>query len=255
MVIFTCSPHLSNILGVMPFASWIFAKSNINLTPNQHFWSHTAFFGSPHSSHRNKHVKMLSYSLWHSVSFQASAYQISSLFFVKWHSLETSMVSLKANIWVSLPRFPNSTSEDTVSILKTRFSSEQHITASGTGASYWLCFHEISWILWWTLLAMHFCQISLPKLNEQFFCLSLDFKILRFIFHQSQACLLTMSRWSQRAKICGLKSSIKVHYPTVLWFAKQRGRPAYLFFIFCRPDQSLFGPTLLFFQGLFGSLY
>ena len=46
--------------------------------------------------------------LWHFVSFQASAYWISSIFPVKWHSLETKMVSIKANI--SLPWFRNSTS-------------------------------------------------------------------------------------------------------------------------------------------------
>ena len=36
---FTCSPHYSNILGVMQFARWIFVKNGSNLTPNQHFLS------------------------------------------------------------------------------------------------------------------------------------------------------------------------------------------------------------------------
>ena len=39
MVIFICSPRFSNILGVMPFARWIFAQDSTNLTPNQPFLS------------------------------------------------------------------------------------------------------------------------------------------------------------------------------------------------------------------------
>ena len=46
--------------------------------------------------------------------------------------------------------------------------------------------------------------------RRNFFCLSLYFKIRKFIFRQSQSCVLTMSSWSRRVKICGLKSSIEV---------------------------------------------
>ena len=40
MVMFTCSPHFSSILGFMPFARWIFAENSTNLPPNQHFCLH-----------------------------------------------------------------------------------------------------------------------------------------------------------------------------------------------------------------------
>ena len=50
---------------------------------------------------------------------------------------------------------------------------------------------------------------------KSFFCLSLYFKIRKFIFHQSELCVLTMSRWSRRVKICGSKSSNEVQLPTV----------------------------------------
>ena len=51
--------------------------------------------------------------------------------------------------------------------------------------------------------------------TKKFFCLSLYFKIRKFIFRQSESCVLTMSSWSRRVKICGLKSSIEVQQPTV----------------------------------------
>ena len=47
------------------------------------------------------------------------------------------------------------------------------------------------------------------------FCLTVYFKIRKFIFRQSESCVLTMSSWSRRVKICGLKSSIEVQLPTV----------------------------------------
>ena len=71
------------------------------------------------------------------------------------------------------------------------------------------------------LMAVHFCQISLLKSRncrnamKNFFCLSLYFKIRKFIFRQSESCVLTMSSWSRRVKIRGLKSSIGVQLPTV----------------------------------------
>ena len=51
--------------------------------------------------------------------------------------------------------------------------------------------------------------------TKNFFCLRLYFKIRKFIFRQSESCVLTMSSWSRRLKICGLKSSIEVQQPTV----------------------------------------
>ena len=51
--------------------------------------------------------------------------------------------------------------------------------------------------------------------TKKFFCLSLYFKIRKFIFRQSESCVLTMSSWSRQVKICGLKSSIEVQQPTV----------------------------------------
>ena len=45
--------------------------------------------------------------------------------------------------------------------------------------------------------------------------LSLYFKIRKFIFRQSESCVLTMSSWSRRVKIRGLKSSVEVQQPTV----------------------------------------
>ena len=48
------------------------------------------------------------------------------------------------------------------------------------------------------------------KTMKNFVCLSLYFKIRKFIFHQSESCVLTMSRWSRRVKICGSKSSNEV---------------------------------------------
>ena len=50
---------------------------------------------------------------------------------------------------------------------------------------------------------------------KKIFCLSLYFKIRKFIFRQSESCVLTMSSWSRRVKIRGLKSSIAVQLPTV----------------------------------------
>ena len=51
--------------------------------------------------------------------------------------------------------------------------------------------------------------------TKKFFCLSLYFKIRKFIFRQSESCVLTMSNCSRRVNICGLKSSIEVQQPTV----------------------------------------
>ena len=49
---------------------------------------------------------------------------------------------------------------------------------------------------------------------KKIFCLGLYFKIRKFIFCQSESCVLKMSSWS-RVKIRGLKSSIEVQRPTV----------------------------------------
>ena len=54
------------------------------------------------------------------------------------------------------------------------------------------------------------CRNAMKKI----FCLSLYFKIRKFLFCQSESCVLKMSSWS-RVKICGLKSSIEVQRPTV----------------------------------------
>ena len=51
--------------------------------------------------------------------------------------------------------------------------------------------------------------------TKKFFYLSLYFKIRKFIFCQSESCVLTMSSWSRRVKLCGLKSSIEEQQPTV----------------------------------------
>ena len=45
--------------------------------------------------------------------------------------------------------------------------------------------------------------------------LSVYFKIRKFIFRQSESCVLTMSSWSRRVKICGLKSYTEMQLPTV----------------------------------------
>ena len=50
---------------------------------------------------------------------------------------------------------------------------------------------------------------------KKIFCLSLYFKSQKFIFSQSEWRVLTMSSWSRRVKIRGLKSSIEVQLPTV----------------------------------------
>ena len=94
-------------------------------------------------------------SLRHYVSSQASAHHINSIFSVKWHSFKISMVFLKANIWVSLPWFPDIV-KDTVPISKTRFSAAHRSKGDG-GASDWLCFREIGGILWQMFMAAHFC--------------------------------------------------------------------------------------------------
>ena len=57
----------------------------------------------------NRHIRM-PFALWHCASSQAFAYWKSRMFSIKWHLLETSMASLKANIWVTLAWLTNSTS-------------------------------------------------------------------------------------------------------------------------------------------------
>ena len=70
-------------------------------------------------------------------------------------------------------------------------------------------------------MVAYFCEISLlkikelPKRNKEKFCPSLYFKIRKFIFRQSESCVLTMSSWSRRVKSWGLKSSVEVQQPTV----------------------------------------
>ena len=49
---------------------------------------------------------------------------------------------------------------------------------------------------------------------KKIFCLFFYFKIRKFIFRQSESCVLTMSSWS-RVKIRGFKSSIEVQLPIV----------------------------------------
>ena len=99
--------------------------------------------------------------------------------------------------------------------------SVRHIAASGTWASDWVCCHEIGGILWQTTLAADRCKILLleirkwPKCNKDFFLFESWLQIRKFIFRQSESCVLTMSSWSGRVKNHGLKSSIEVQLPTV----------------------------------------
>ena len=51
--------------------------------------------------------------------------------------------------------------------------------------------------------------------TKNIFCLSLYFKIRKFIFRQSESCVLTVSSWSRRVKNRGVKSSTEVQLPTV----------------------------------------
>ena len=46
-------------------------------------------------------------------------------------------------------------------------------------------------------------------------------KIWKFIFCQSESCVLMMSSWSRRVKICGLNSSIEVQLPIVSGYLKK----------------------------------
>ena len=56
---------------------------------------------------------------------------------------------------------------------------------------------------------------GIAETQWKIFCLSLYMKIWKFIFCQSESCVLTISSWSRRVKIRGLKSSIKVRLPIV----------------------------------------
>ena len=56
---------------------------------------------------------------------------------------------------------------------------------------------------------------ELPKCNEEFFLLESLLQNLKFIFRQSESCVLMMSSWSRRVKIRWLKSSIEAQLPTV----------------------------------------
>ena len=70
-------------------------------------------------------------------------------------------------------------------------------------------------------LAADFCKILLleikkwPKRNKDFFLFESWLQTRKFIFRQSESCVLTMSSWSGRVKNHGLKSSIEVQLPTV----------------------------------------
>ena len=121
------------------------------------------------------------------------------------------MVSLKANIWVSLPWFPNSTS----------YGHSRHLEnldqcgKSQQGGRGRLIGHvfmklagfndECSWVC--IFAGFNFWKSrNCQNASKKIFCLSLYFKIWKFIFRQSESCVLTMSSWSRRVKLCGLKS-------------------------------------------------
>ena len=73
---------------------------------------------------------------------------------------------------------------------------------------------ECSWLR--IFVRFHFWKSrNCRNATKKIFCLSLYFKIRKFIFRQSESCVLTMSSWSRRVKLCGLKSSIEVQQPTV----------------------------------------
>ena len=65
------------------------------------------------------------------------------------------------------------------------------------------------------LLDFTFENQEIAETQWTIFFLSLYFKIRKFIFRQSESCVLTMSSWSRRVKIRGLKSSVEVQQPTV----------------------------------------
>ena len=73
-------------------------------------------------------------------------------------------------------------------------------------------YDEFSWLR--IFARFHFgksrnCWNTMKKI----FCLSVYFKIRKFIFRQSESCVLTMSSWSRRVKIRRLKSSTVVQLP------------------------------------------
>ena len=145
----------------------------------------------------------------------ASAYRINSIFSVKWHSLKTSMVYLKASIWVSLPWFPNSTkySKDTVAILKTRISAAHH---SKGGGGVWLAM--FSWNWWDLITKVHGCAFLLDFTFENQGIAEMQWrKLFVWVFTSKSESLFSanQNRVSLRVKICGSKSSIEVQQPTV----------------------------------------
>ena len=104
--------------------------------------------------------------------------------------------------------------------------SVRHIAARGGGgggrlAMFSYVFMKLAWFYdecsWLRIFArFHFWKSrNCRNATKTFFCLSLYFKIQKFIFHQSESYVLTMSSWSRRVKLRGLKSSIEVQQPTV----------------------------------------
>ena len=75
-------------------------------------------------------------------------------------------------------------------------------------------YNECSWLR--IFARFHFWKSrKCRNVMKKIFYLSLSFKIRKFIFRQSESCVLTMSSWSRRVKIRGLKSSSEVQQPTV----------------------------------------
>ena len=130
------------------------------------------------------------------------------------------MVSLKANICVSLPWFPNSTSQGHSRHFENPVqcgTSQQGVWGRPIGYVFMKLAgfkDECSWL-------RIFARFHLGKsrncwnIMKIIFCLSIYFEIRKFISRQSESCVLTMSSWSRRVKICGLKLSIEVQLPTV----------------------------------------
>ena len=75
-------------------------------------------------------------------------------------------------------------------------------------------YDECSWLR--IFARFHFWKSkNCRNATKNIFCLNLYFKIRKFIFRQSESCVLTMSSWSRRVKLRGLKSSTEVQLPTV----------------------------------------
>ena len=118
------------------------------------------------------------------------------------------------------PDSPTRHRKDTVTILKTRFSAAHRSKGDGGRPIGYVFmkltgfYDECSWLRIFARFHLWKSR-NCRNATKKFFCLSLYFKIRKFIYRQSESCVLTMSSWSWRVKICGLKSSIEVQQPTV----------------------------------------